>query len=307
MAAPAAPVVVGLDLAAGGVVLMALVVGIGLLWLWDTTFGAVLESLANVLKFGGIRGHGGVDFGRPIRALNSAVRATLSDWIRLNEITLGKFWHANAKLYEYLGDSINYLSHQTLAGISTLTGGTLPRLVHDHTEPLTKTIGGVEKKTRAQGRTEARTRAHADRAAVAHTDNLFGKAQAGIDHIAKEKVPALTREVDSLEADVHSLQHSVGRVIPKRLSRLERLLGAGVIGGAAVYALTRVFPYWQCSNVKRFMRGICRADRGLLDALLGGLFLLALPLSLEEFAETLQGIVEPTAEAVYDVIAEARL
>ena len=83
-----------------------------------------------------------------------------------------------------------------------------------------------------------------------------------------------------------------------RIGRLEQALAAGVVGAVAVAAITRLAPYWQCTNVRRFNRFLCRSPVGGLDALLGiiaGTALLALALDprvLAKAAETVTGGLE---------------
>jgi len=56
--------------------------------------------------------------------------------------------------------------------------------------------------------------------------------------------------------------------VNRHYGALLRLVGVGAFAGAVASVLTRIFPYWRCTNVRKVARSICRFPTGLLDALL---------------------------------------
>jgi hypothetical protein len=52
-----------------------------------------------------------------------------------------------------------------------------------------------------------------------------------------------------------------------RVAGVTGMLAAGALTAAAVRALDLRFPWYKCSNVRRFNRALCRGDAGLLSGL----------------------------------------
>ena len=287
-AGAAAPEAAGIDLTIGLWLVAAVMLGIAAERLWNYTFGALLHSIANAGKVSVWKIK--INLGGPADAINSAMTRALGKWLLANEQALGKWWHAQVKVVEYLADTIYELNKASYDTFHSLVFGTIPRVAGEAVAPV-KTIAGqaktqvkvVERTVTLRVYRVARAQAHA-------LEQDFGRAWRGIDAIRTKELPRIWRHVHGVEADVAGLERQVGRVIPHRLTRLEKWLGAGVIGGAAVAALTRVFPYWQCSNVKRFNRNVCRSPLGSLDWLfaLGAATIFAL--NLEEVAHEGQDV-----------------
>lgn len=259
------------------------------------SLGALLHYLADELRH--VRFVGGFLAGK-LDAINHKVEQALASGLAGAETVVGKWWYFQKEIAQAAWDATTWLATSTLDGFTNLTESTIPHVTKIAVAPVVANVGDLKRTLRAEVARLENQLVRKANALARQLESDFGRAWRGIDHIQRVELRRLWRGVHSVEADVAGLEHAVGRVIPHRLSRLEKLLGAGAIGGAAIYAMTRVFPYWQCSNVKRFMRNVCRADAGLFDDLFGLALLFLGPLSIVDFARQLQGITGDVAAGV---------
>lgn len=291
MAAPAAPAAApAFTLTLGLWALASLLVLIGLKAIWADTIGWALQKLADILHFSAFRIK--VDLGGPLRAIDNTVENALGRAILENEKALGLFWHTTKALVEYAADSIADFGQDVHGAIHGLVYGTIPNAAAAAVRPVASGVGSVTRVVTTVQRVAIPNVRALVKAVEAQLDRDFGIARRGIDHIGKAILPRILARERALESDVAGLQQQVGRVIPHRLTRLERWLGAGVIGGAAVAAITRVFPYWQCSNVKRFNRNVCRSPLGSLDWLFGLALATLVALDVEQVAHVGQDVTD---------------
>lgn len=299
-AAPAVPLVGGVEFGIGFAILAGLIVGIGLKLAYRYTLGALINALAKHLKIDAWRIH--VNLAGPLNALNETIEDAIGKWILANEQALGMWFHANKLLAEWTYDALVEYARNVLGSFDGLIHGEIPAQVRAGTVPLTKDLGATKTAARTRDRAEAQARA---RGIAAEHDYVTGRAKVaerGIDDVRSTirthvipRIRANERAIARERAYTHKGQ-------ARRLTRLEKLLGVGIISGIALRALTRAFPYWQCSNVRRFLRGVCRSPFGALDWLfaLAALAVVALDpvrmLHLAEDAEDeLEGIVRTMA------------
>lgn len=259
--APAAPV--ELDVTAALAALAALILALALRVVYLATIGFLLTEIANALNVS-IFGHK-IGFGGKVEAINTRIERTLGGLVLAAEKPFALWMHANVAAWRWTIGGLGWFASGVHQAFDNVVHGTLPRVIHDTTHTVTVKVGSVSVALKAQVASLERELTAKAKGLERTLELEFGKAWRGIDHIRGQAIPRLWHSVAGLEADVAGLEHSVGRVIPHRLTRLEKLLGAGVIGGAAIAALTRVFPYFQCSNVKRFNRNVCRSPLGSLD------------------------------------------
>lgn len=283
-AAPAAPEVplVGWTVL-GLAVLCVYVVMFGLSKGYAYSLGALLGKLADILDFKVWRFH--VNLAEGIRRTDHAIQDALAAGLQGSETVVGKWWHVQAQLYRWNMDALAWFANSTVGAFDALVHGTIPDTVTTIVAPVSGGLGRLRRAVRAEVRrleVEAVRRAHA---LDAEFGRDFGLAWRGIDALREDLRHRIAQALRGVESDVGALEHKVNGVIPRRLTRLEKLLGASVIGGAAIAALTRVFPYWQCSNVRRFMRGVCRSPLGSLDWLLALAALVFVTLDPEEIYE----------------------
>lgn len=268
LVAEVAPVVVEIPWALIGVGVLALwLVAFGLKKTWDYTLGAILKALADHLNIDAWKIH--IHLGSVFTALNDTVEAKLASALLATETIVGKWWHVQAQIAKLTYDSLAYLAHSTVSAFDSLVHGTIPKVAEGVVAPVRGDLRSLRRALTAQARALEVQLAHRATALEAQIERDFGIAHRGIDYVRGTAIPRVLRDVRALEGEVASLRGFEHRVLGRRLTRLERLLGFGVLSGIAVAALTRVFPYWQCRNVKRGMRGLCRMDRALLDLLLG--------------------------------------
>jgi hypothetical protein len=259
----------GIDLTLGLWALVSLLVLMGLQAAWDYTLGALLNTLANVLDVSVWRIH--LNVSGPLLSLNHSMQRRIGQAILRNEQALGLWWHANVQVVNYTGDALlDFSSAMHDFGVG-LVHGTIPAIAADTVKPVAEHAGHAERAARARSRTEAKARAAGIEAGVRDIGAERLARERGIDNIGARDRAYTDAHTGRLEGQIAKERAYSHRILGKRLTLLEKLLGVGALGGIAVAALTRVFPYWQCSNVRRFMRGLCRSPLGALD----WLFLLA--------------------------------
>ena len=287
MAAGAAPAEApAFSLTIGLWVLVSLVVAIGLKAGWDHSIGRVLRGLASAADVGVWKIK--LPAGGGFRKLDDVVQATLGEYILANEQALGLWWHTNVQIIRYLGDSITGFGFAVHDTIDSLVHGTIPATVTAHTRPLAGNIARGNHAAQVRDRAEAKERARGIDAT--HRDLTAEKLarERGIDNVGAKAHGYTDAAVARVQGAIARERAYAHRVLGGRLGLLDRLLGVGVIGGISIAALTRVFPYWQCSNFRRFARGVCRSPLGALDWLfaLAGLAVIALdPEQVLHFAE----------------------
>lgn len=231
---------------------------------------------------------------------------------------LGKVAQANERAFAAftagLGDATDRVTDALvdLAGsmyttYDALLHGELPNHTKRATQPIAKrikdettvrsardraqrrSIDDLGKSTRARDRAEARVRAR------------------GIDRLDDRIRDVVLPQVRGLRVAVQGVRSYTARqarALSRRIGRLEAAIGSGVIAAGALAVLSRSFPYWRCTNVKRFNRALCRAPVGALDDLLGLALLSVSSLSIVAFAEEVGEIMEPAADAVHRWIVE---
>lgn len=286
MSGAAVPVeAAGEDLTLGLWLLASTMFGIALLRTWNYTFGALLHLLASALTVKVWRIH--LNLGGPFDAANRYLQEALGKWVLGNEQALGLWWHANKAVVSYLGNSITDFGVAVHGAIHNLVFGTIPNAANDAVRPVARGVGTVTRVVRVNTTRIEHQIVNVGRAQAATLEREFGLAWRGIDHIRTVAIPRLWRAVHGIDADVGRLEHAVGRVIPRRLTRLEKALGAGALTAAGIVALTKVFPWFKCSNVGRFNRQLCRAPFGSLDWLLADVFEAVLVTELCAFIQAL--------------------
>ena len=272
--APVAPLVPEAFLTAIGIGTLAFfIVMLGLKIGWHYSLGALLRKMADIftvkVPFTGIGIPGASALGDAFRAADDYVEGKLASGLLASETVVGKWWYYQKELVYYTYDSLAWSWNQTVGAFDSLVHGTIPQAVTVVTRPIANDLGKLRKALAAEAaslETQIVARAHALEAELTHD---FGIAKRGIDYVRGTAVPQVWHWIRGAEAEIEALKRWETKVGNRRLTRLERLLGVGVISGIAIAALTRVFPYWQCRNVRKLLRGVCRSPGGWLDLLFG--------------------------------------
>ncbi len=278
MAAPAAaPAAPALSLTAAlWYLVFALAVVIGLQYTYDYTFGAFLRRLARMVEDIWVVG------GTLADAFDAADHWVLQQLGRARnglELAVGQTWSALAYIVRETGDAILAFGEDVYAAIAGLVDAEIPQQVESKTRPLTDRLSRTNRAQDARIRAEALARSRGIDELTRDLTREQLARERGIDRIATrlgELVMPRIRALDQAVADVWGYTR---RNLNIRLRYLEQLLAAGAVGAVALAAVTRVFPYWQCSNVRSFNRALCRSPFGSLGAWttllnLGGLFAL---------------------------------
>jgi hypothetical protein len=230
------------------------------------TLGALLYEIADVLRRAPLVG------GRLAGALdgiNDRVQAALAHAQAAAQRGAALAWNAFTEVIEYAAETILDMNAATLSALIAVRDVAIPRAVGGEVKPLRRELADFRTGLRRVVDQElARFRHGIDRL----RRDLAAEHRAafqGIDALGSSLAARLRSLEGRLNARIEAAVGALRRPFSLRLSRLERLLAAGVLGGIAVAALTRVFPFWQCTNVRRFNRGLCRTPTGWLDLLFG--------------------------------------
>lgn len=300
MAAPAAPLAPALP--ALGTAFALLILGL-VIWamrgVYMQTFGALLEELADVLSKAPLVGS---RLAKGVDAINDRVQAAMAQAQAWANQGAALAWHGFTTAVEYTADTIADLANATFHALTNIGTATIPNAVGAGTRPLRDLIAGIRTDLRTLARNLERRLERRATAIEADLDFRFGLARRGIDAVRGSLSARIARGIDVLRGEIAALRRYAHRTLSRRLTRLEKALAAGALGGVAIAAITRVFPYWQCSNVRRFNRGVCRADGALLDNLLALTFAFTGTFGVLEFARVMQEVTEPFTEAVLAVV-----
>jgi len=275
---------------------------IALLYTWDYTFGAFLRRLAEMVDDIWLVG------GKLADAFLSSdhwVQAQIAKGIVATEQATARTWGALTWVARETGDAMVAFGSDVYAAIAGLVDGEIPAQVGAATKPIDTRLDQVNRRTSSQARAEAQARS---RGIDAVGRDLTAEARTrsrGIDAVNERITSVVMPRIRALDQGLADVWGFTRRNLRVRIGRLEALLAAGTIGAVAVAALTRVFPYWQCSNVRGFNRALCRMGVPYLNGLLGliaGTALLALALDPRPLAkaagtitEALEGIIRETA------------
>lgn len=274
-AAAAAPAVPAAAITVGLIVLAFVWITLwGLKYGYEYTLGAMLRRLADQTR--GIRWIGG-RIASTFESMDSFVQARIADGIETIEASAARLWDGLAWLVRETADALVAYANDVHDAIAALSDAEIPRQVRVVTHPIVQRITRTVKvdDTRWRAESLARTRG-IDQLNRDLTAEALARER-GIDRLGNligELVLPRVRALDQAVADVVGFTRRNLRV---RVGNLERAAAAGTIGAIAIAAMTRVFPYWRCTNVRRFNRSLCRMPVGLLDDLFGaGLALLVL-------------------------------
>jgi hypothetical protein len=236
---------------------------------YDYSFGALLRKAASLftakIPFTSIGVPGGGALATVFEKVDHIVQDSLAAGITGLETVLAKWWHAQEQLVRYTFDSLAWFAGETYNSFDSLIHGHLPTFVHSVTHPITVGLGKVGARFTALERTLEVDLTRTARALEAEIERDFGKAWRGIDHLRGSVAGSLAGVAHVLEGDIAHLRDYAHRILNRRLTRLEKLLGVGVISAIALATLTKYFPYWRCTNFRRFARGVCRSPLGSLD------------------------------------------
>lgn len=297
--APAGPAV-GIT---GGLLLacFALVVLIGIQRGYDYTFGAFLRGLAD--RVDDIWVVGG-PLANALEALDTFVMRQIGHGITALEQAVAVLWDGLAYVIRETGDAIVAFGADVHDAIAGLVYGEIPQQIEARTGRLRRDVATT--RSGLDARLDAEARARSRGIDVLNRD-LTAEARArerGIDRVNERITTVVLPRVRAVEQGLADVVGFTRRNLARRLTRVEERLAVGALGAVAIAAVTRVFPYWQCSNVRRFNRALCRAPAGLLDDLLGLALAFVASVSIVSFARELQALTDGASSAVHAFVVE---
>lgn len=288
-----APVAGGAYLIVGLGLICTYLVLFGLKQGYQYTLGALIRKLAGAV--GGIRFIGGKLEDIFLR-LDHYILGRIGDGLDASEAGLTKWWHGMEWLARETYDTFASFGRDVHYTIRTIVDGTIPAAVGAGTHGLRGSIGAVRRalqREAAQLSHALAVRAHAIEVELARD---FGRAWRGIDHLRGVTIPHVWKGVFGAAAGVTTLDDYVRGKLTRRVTNLEKRLAAGTLGAVAIAALTRVYPWWKCTNVRRFNRNLCRSPIGSLDWLFALTAGALVALDVERIAHEGQDVANALAE-----------
>lgn len=273
VAAPAAPAIPYGLLALSSAI--AFVVSWGLLHGWGATFGRMFQWLGNKaisIPLGLGRKVSIHPFGF-LLDLDQQVRAHLGQAVAATEHAMVTSFHRMVGIIQWTGQEIAGLATDAYNAIRSVEHSTVSHVTkvirQTVVKPITKTIT-ITKGVGALVAKQLLARVKALEHRVAHMAHVAGGAIAA-------PFPRIGRLEKSVKAQ------------GKRLSKLEKLLAAGVGVALLTKALTKVgVNYIRCNNNKNLGKGICKTDPSWVTEFLAGTILLAGTWSFHDFVEEAQ-------------------
>jgi len=279
---------------------LALATLIGIQMTYDYTLGAFLRGLADATR--NIRWIGG-KIASTFEGLDSFIQARIADGIDSLETAAAQVWSALAMVVRETGDAMASLASDTYAAIAGLVHGEIPQQVDAKTRPLTDRLSKTRTNADARIRAEALARSRGIDAVNRDLTHEALARERGIDRIDARLGQLVIPRIRALEVALSDVVGFTRRNLAIRMRTLERLLAAGALGAIAIAAVTRVFPYWQCTNVRGFNKALCRMPVGLLNELLGGALALLVLSDVCRIGQLTRQVAELAQPLLLEVVA----
>lgn len=305
MAVPAAPAAgAGALLGISLLALLAALLLLGFLKAYEATLGAMLQALAEKIR--GVRWVGGKIAGA-LDSIDDTVKDSIATAALSFEKDAARLFHGAAVLWQSTVDSLRDLADATATAISGLVSGEIPQQITERTRTIHTEIARAKTYVVNRDRVIAQQASHGiDRLQRELGAEALAR-QRGIDALETNLENRLDGAIDAARAATRGARQWAAQrtgALQAEIGTVLGIVGAGALTAAAVRALDTRFPWYKCSNVKRFNKRLCGSPIGALDDLLDLALLTVGSLSIVEFAELLQGEVEYVADAVNDWIVE---
>ena len=266
---------------------------------YDYSFGALMRKFADMVEDIWIVGGKLAD---ALRALDTYVLRQMGKGLDGLEAANARLWDALTWVVRETADAMVAFGSDVADAIGGLVGGTIPTQIGNVVGPVRDSLAGLQRRVRQIIDTElARFHNGIDGLRRDLTREAL-RSERGIDFVGDRLTSVVMPGLRALD---HRLDQVIGytrRTLARRLSTVEKLVLGGALTAAAVAALTRYFPYWQCTNVRRFNRALCRSPIGDWAALFGLLSLVVVALDpirvlhvAEDASDELGGIVRTMA------------
>jgi len=261
---------------------------------YDYSLGALLRVLASALNVS-ILGTNPLGFlSSAVLSLDNDIRNAIGLGIEQMQQDAAAWFSWFAQAMEATGGVIADLAESTHGALRLLLDTSIPDLIITHLA----TIKTLLARTVAESRAAASQvpRAVTNITKVARYYPVTVQRVTGLPKLILATVSAAIAggaisipfpRIGPFERDIAAIK--------KRLAGLRDVLGVGAIVGATGYALSKLgLADSQCSNAKRWNKGMCSAPNSWLENFLLGTIAIFGTLSLVEFAKTLQGITVAT-------------
>jgi len=257
----------------------------------------MLLTLADVFKYDKAFIH--IDFGGPIRALNTTILNAITHTGQKFEHSAGYFFHGAAIIQGWAARELVGLARDTLAWATWLQHSHLPKwvkaLIYAAVPPLL-----IVRLVKAA---IAANLPHLGRVVVTKVEHSVTHTVTRIIHATTGAV-AIPGWVIGLPHRVGNAEHDIS-ALKARLKSLEKYAGATAAVALFSAALAKLGLKWlRCKNVTKAGRAVCRTDTSLLDSLLGDALLIVGTVSVVEFARGLLALEDEAVSVMGGIVRE---
>ena len=237
----------------------------GLKYGYDYSLGALVRKLADMTDDIWIVGGA---LSNALRSMDYYVAARIGDGLEELERAAARLWDGLNALTMFMADTLADFSADVFQSISGLVDGEIPQQVGGALAPVRDSLSGLRKKVRQIIEAELGRLANGIDGV---RKDLLREALArerGIDFVGDQVIAYTDAAVDRVNGLIAAERAWARRILRGELRTWEEITSYAAIGGIALATLTRVFPYWRCTNVRGFNRALCRLPVGMLDDLL---------------------------------------
>ena len=283
-------------------VLLCFLFLIALAYAYTQTLGLALQQLAKLFSSLNISAWGfsiGLGFiGDYFIDVDNAIRAALGVGIEATEYAWHKMCQYTASTIAGIGEASAWLANETLREFQKLWSHSIPALIKATVKPITHELANV-------GHTVVNTyhTATKDITQVIRVTKVYPRTiEIEVPKLAK----AVTQTVKTAAAVAGAITLPKLRPIEvdisninKRLAKLANVAGIGTLAGLGAFALAKLgLTEAQCSNAKRWNKGMCGTNINVLEDLLLGLTAIFGTLSLVKLAEEYQALIGDVSSSV---------
>lgn len=251
------------------------------------TMGAALRWAADQLdgiRIGG-RIFGGVHPFSPLAArlrnLDTTIMRYLGTAIEATSHAWKTGWNYTAYAFEQMGDAIAGAAEDTFHALDHYRRYVIPAALSAAVGPLAALVYQLRHLIDAKAHVVIRTVVHTV-TRIEHT--TVAKAVAIARPLPFPRLGQLEREAAATES---------------RLRDYARRISPAALAAIVVATLARLGLGWlRCSRVNRLGRRVCGMDESVLESLLADTLLIVGTISLVEFAEGMQGVMETATEPI---------
>lgn len=217
-----------------------------------------------------------------------------------------RFLHDAFKITVWVADSLYDLADATASALETLVTHTIPAAVKAVGHPIAQRLDGIDARIRSVEREAlAELRVGIDRL-TRRGEQLTRALEARIAAATGALAGKVAGELGDVRGWVSGELGTFKRTVNRRLTKTEEAVGIAALTGTVLAIIARRMPWFRCSNVGKFGKGLCKADTRFVDGLLDGAILLASAISIVELAKECQDFTDEVEAGIRFFVKEIK-